>query len=71
MREKEILEKEIIVSPFVHIFDIVSLFAAESEESKIGISGEELKCLYHHNSDKSRATIPPCLLGKQPDLKKP
>ena len=30
---------QIIVSPFVHIFDIISLFAAESEEHKIGISG--------------------------------
>ena len=27
------------VSPFVHIFDMTSLFAAEYEESKIGISG--------------------------------
>ena len=26
-----------IVSPFVNIFDIISLFAAELEESKIGI----------------------------------
>ena len=26
-------------SPFVHIFDIISLFAAELEEPKIGISG--------------------------------
>ena len=30
----------ITVSPFVHIFDIISLFAAESEEFKIGISGK-------------------------------
>ena len=28
---------QIIVSPFVHIFDIKSLFAAESEEPKISI----------------------------------
>ena len=27
-----------IVSPFAHIFDIISLFAAELEEPKIGIS---------------------------------
>ena len=27
------------VSPFVHIFDIISLFAIELEEPKIGISG--------------------------------
>ena len=26
-----------IVSPFVHIFDIISLFAAELEERKIGM----------------------------------
>ena len=29
----------IIVTPFVHIFDIISLFAAEFEKPKIGISG--------------------------------
>ena len=28
------LLNQVIVSPFVHIFDIVSLFAAESEEPK-------------------------------------
>ena len=33
---------QIIVSPFVHIFDIISLFAAELEKPKIGISGEGL-----------------------------
>ena len=27
---------QIIVSPFVHIFDIISLFAAKLEEPKIG-----------------------------------
>ena len=31
------LLNQIIVSPFVHIFDIKSLFAAELEEPKIGI----------------------------------
>ena len=31
---------QIIASLFVHIFDIMSLFAAESEEPKIGISGK-------------------------------
>ena len=31
---------QIIVSPFVNIFDIVSLFAAEFEEPKVGISGK-------------------------------
>ena len=29
-------------SPFVHIFHIISLFAAEFEEPKIGISGKGL-----------------------------
>ena len=31
-----------IVSPFVNIFDIISLFAAKLEEPKIGISGKGL-----------------------------
>ena len=33
------LPNQITVSPFVHIFDIVSLFGAEFEKPKIGISG--------------------------------
>ena len=33
---------QVIVSPFVHIFDIISLFATELEEPKIGISGKWL-----------------------------
>ena len=33
---------QITVSPFVHIFDIISLFAPESEEPKIGLSGRGL-----------------------------
>ena len=36
------LSTQIIVSPFVHIFDIISLFAPELEEPKIGISGKGL-----------------------------
>ena len=32
------LLNQIIVSPFVHIFDIISLFAAEMEELKSGTS---------------------------------
>ena len=36
------LLSKIIVSPFVHIFDIISLFAAKFEESKIDISGKAL-----------------------------
>ena len=31
-----------IVSPFVNIFYIISLFAAELEEPRIGMSGKEL-----------------------------
>ena len=33
------LLNQIIISPFVHIFDIISLFAAELQEPKIGLSG--------------------------------
>ena len=36
------LLNQIIVSPFVHIFDIMYLFAAEMEEHKIGMSGKGL-----------------------------
>ena len=38
---QSLLLNQIIVSPFVHIFDIMSLFAAELEKPKIGISGNE------------------------------
>ena len=34
------LLSQIIVSPFVHILDIISLFDAESKEPKIDISGK-------------------------------
>ena len=37
------LLNQVIVSPFVHIFDIMSLFAAELEKPKIGISGKGLR----------------------------
>ena len=37
------LFNEMIVSLFVHIFDVISLFAGEFEEPKIGISGKALK----------------------------
>ena len=30
-----------ILSPFVHVFDIISLFDAELEEPKIGIWGKD------------------------------
>ena len=36
------LLNQITVSRFVHIFDIISLFAAELEKPKIGISGKGL-----------------------------
>ena len=36
------LLNQIIVSPFVHIFDTISLFSTELEEPKIGISGKGL-----------------------------
>ena len=34
------LLNQIIVSPFVHIFDIISLFATELEKPTIGLSGK-------------------------------
>ena len=37
------LLNQIIVSPLVHIFDIISLFAAELEDPRIGISGKGLR----------------------------
>ena len=36
------LLNQIIASPFVHIFDIISLFAAEVEDPKIGLSGKRV-----------------------------
>ena len=41
-----ILLNQIIISPFIHVFDITSLFAAELEEPKIGISGKGLTNKY-------------------------
>ena len=39
-----LLLNQIIVSPFVHIFDMISFsFAAEFEKPKVGISGKGLK----------------------------
>ena len=37
------LPNQIIIFPFVHTFDFVSLVGAEFEKPKIGISGKELK----------------------------
>ena len=42
------LLNQIIVSPFVHIFDIIFLFDAEFEEPKIGVSGKGLRMLYNN-----------------------
>ena len=37
------LFNQINVTPFVHMFDLISIFATEFEEPKIGISGKGLK----------------------------
>ena len=42
VEKKEFLLDQKIVSPFVNIFDIISLFAAELEEHKIGVWGKGL-----------------------------
>ena len=39
------LLNQIVVSQFVHIFDIISLFAAELQDPKIDISGKGLTTL--------------------------
>ena len=41
-----VLLSQITVSQFAHIFDITSLFAAEFEEPKIGISAKGLKFFF-------------------------
>ena len=38
-----------MVSPFVHIFDIVFLFAAQLEEPKIGIWGKGLSIVVSYS----------------------
>ena len=41
-------KKKLNMTPeFVQIFDIISLFAAEMEGPKIGISGKGLICMVH------------------------
>ena len=49
----------IIVYPFVHIFDIISLFAAELEEPKIGRTGKGIKlyCLVKYSQGKTLSLI--------------
>ena len=41
------LLNQIIVSPFVHISDIIALLAAELEKPKFGISGKGLSIISH------------------------
>ena len=48
---------QIIASQFVHILDIISLFAAELEEPKIGISGKGLSSDLRHAFTLLCATI--------------
>ena len=40
-----------MASPFVHIFDIISLLAAEFEKPKIGISGKGLNVCFCQSTD--------------------
>ena len=40
---KRFLLNQIIVSQFVHIFDIISLFATESEDPKFGLCSKRLR----------------------------
>ena len=47
------LLNQIIVSPFVHTFDIISLFAAELEEPKTGMSGKGLTLNLMNNEYKT------------------
>ena len=44
------LLNQVIVSPFVRIFAIISLFAAELEEPKIGIRGKGLRTILSPDS---------------------
>ena len=37
------LPNQIVVSPFVHMFDFISLYSAEIEKPKIGTSGKGLR----------------------------
>ena len=43
------LLNQIIVSPFVHIFGIISLFAVKLEEPKVGKSGKGLINPFPHS----------------------
>ena len=48
---------QISVSPFIHIFDIISLFAVELEDSKIGKSGKKLKTFADDKVDVAQMMI--------------
>ena len=48
------LLNQIIVLPFVNIYDIISLFAAELEEPKIGISGKGLNYLVSKQNSNTK-----------------
>ena len=50
------LHNQITVSPFVYIFDIISVFAAEYHEPKIGISGKGLRTKTFGNIVRSRTS---------------
>ena len=45
------LLNQILASPFFHIFDTISSFAAEFEEPKIGISGKVLNSFIVNYTD--------------------
>ena len=48
------LLNQIIKSPFVHNFDMISLFAAELEKPKFGISGNGLNLTLMNILDSSK-----------------
>ena len=50
---QRILFNQIIVSPFVHTFETISLFAAELEEPKIAISGKGLNKIWKFESEEN------------------
>ena len=51
-----------IVCPFVNIYDIISLFAAEIEEPKIGISCKGLKKGHNCFKNSFLVTYPSCII---------
>ena len=50
---------QIALSPFFHIFDIMSLFAVDLEEPKIGISANGLTCFQGY---RRHINICPCIV---------